>query len=208
MKKTFTVMAIVICAVALMTFYALATDTSKRPGYYDDKGMTVGEMILEIIDSTNYDESLSQSGLAGLFGTATNSVTKQLERRFMTVPITMTSAGADTFFSPLMVVPTGATVYIDKIQLSCAVEATGAGVARGQIVYYKWQGDTMLVIDTLCAKVELDADSAIVYADSIYTMAHTDSTLTAGELVFWREFNSGASTIEGPCVTLYYRLDE
>lgn len=194
-----TMIAVIVSFIGHSAYEAWAVDATAHIRAYADQGRSAGYVtnigMAAVLDAD------------GNYGISTD-IRYQLARRAITVPVGMTSAAGDTFDAPIMVVPPGVTYAIESIQLSAAVEATGSGVARGQMVYHKWQGDTILVLDTLVAKFEMDADSAIVYGDTVYTMSYTDSSFIAGELIFWRQFNSGASTIEGSAVTILYRLDE
>jgi len=177
-----------------------AVDSSKVASYYVENGHTAGYLVNKGLQAVLDGDNLYID----------TTIRYQLQRKAVTVPITMTSAGADTFLSPIMVVPPGLSYTLESMQITCAVGATGAGVALGQVVYYKWQGDTILVFDTLVTKLEMDADSTVgvAMAESVYTFTLLDTSLEAGEIVFWKQFNEGASTTEGPAICILYRQDE
>lgn len=178
-----------------------AVDSSKVASYYVENGHTAGYLTNKGMQAVLEGDNLYID----------TTIRYQLQRKGITVPIGMTSAAGDTFYTAILNVPTGLTYYIESMQISCwDTGASGTGVALGEILYHKWQGDTILVLDTLVTKMELDGDSTIglAMADSFYTLTITDSTLTGGELVFWKQYNEGASTTEGPAVTILYRQDE
>jgi hypothetical protein len=189
MKKIFFSTLIIATLVFGSYLMTMSADNTYRPGWYDDKGFTLSQMLVQGIDSSTVSGYL-------------------IKRRTATVPLTLTTAAAgDTFYCPLLTVPAGMTFTVESITLTAAVEATGVAVALGEITYTKIVADTT-ALDTVVAKIEMDADSAIVYADTVYTMTLLDSVFTAGSIISWHQYNEGACTIEAPQVTITYRQKE
>jgi hypothetical protein len=190
---------IAITIVGVSAFVLMATDTSKRPGYYDDRGYTVGQMMLEFIDSTTYDDSIAHAGLTGLFATPTgNAVAKQLERRVKTVPISTVSATADTLWTQLFTVPAGQTITVTEMLLSAHLEGEEANDSLYMSILY-YTGAATSALDTAVAQFSVDNDSAVVYADTIYTLTMIDSVFTAGDIVtcWWMGLNGGINGSHG-----------
>ena len=101
------------------------------------------------------------------------------------------------------------TYTVESIALSAHVEIDEAtDTLHLQIAYY--DGTAKATLDTVVAKFCIDNDSAIVYADTIYTMTLLDTIFTAGDIVTsWLMAPGGAiSAGDGAAITIKYREDE
>lgn len=189
-----------ILTVVVASGILMATDSSKRIAELSSQGFSAGYLV-----NNGMTALLAADGTAGI-DTANRY---QLQRKSMTVPITLASAGEDTVWTQLFTVPAGMTFYLEEILLSAHTEVSGTNDSSwGQILYYNMSSGAS-VLDTLVARFANDADSA-TYNDTTLSLTIVDATITAGDIVtFWQDNQKGAATGgEGAAITIRYRQDE
>jgi len=170
--------------------YAMSADNSRLITQMAGEGRTADYLVNNVYDS---------STVAGY----------KMQRRVATIPLTTTSAGVDTVWNQLFTVPTGKTITITKMLLSSHLELDEATDSLHlQVCYYS--GTAKATLDTAVAAFCIDNDSAIVYADTIYTMTLIDSVFTAGDIVSsWIMAPGGAISVgDGAAITYEYLLKE
>ena len=194
-----TMIAVIVSFIGHSAYEAWAVDATAHIRAYADQGRTAGYVtnigLTAVLDAD------------GNYGISTD-VRYQLQRKTVTVPVTMLSAGEDTVWTQLMTVPTGQTITIEEIRLAAHTEVSGTDDSSwSEILYYT--GSATSALDTVVARFPTDADSAD-YADTTLSLTLIDSVFTAGDiLTFWQINLKGAATGgEGAAISIRYRLDE
>lgn len=176
--------------VAVGAFILMAADNTKRPGWYNDRGYTLSDMLIFGIDSSTVSGN-------------------QIKRRTLHIPIGTVDAGIDTIWTQLFTVPTGQTYTVTEMLLSAHIEGDEATDTLHCGIYY-YLGEAKGTLDTAVAQFCVDNDSAIVYADTIYTMTLVDSVFTAGDIVtcWWMGPGGAMSAGDGTTITIEFLIDE
>lgn len=193
------VLLAIVAMVLLMASPLYAIDSTKHIRIYADQGYSAGYLVNEGLKAV-FDADGNQ-----MISTTTRF---QLQRKTMTIPVTMASAGEDTVWTQLFTVPTGQTITVEEIRLAAHTEVSGNNDSSWSSILY-YTGSATSALDTAVAQFPTDADSA-AYADTTLALTLVDSIFTAGDIVtFWQMNLEGAGTGgEGAAISIKYRMDE
>lgn len=172
--------------VTVMAFLLMAADNTRRPHWYHDWGFTASDMVEFVIDSST-------------------TIGTQLKRHVNARTVELNTIGEDSLETCVWGAPTGYTATITGLFLTAFTEVSGSNDSVwAEILWYNAG-----TLDTMVAKFPIDADSAN-YDNNLLELTRIDSSLAAGDVIFWRTMalEDSAQSAVGAALIIEYTLDE
>lgn len=168
-------LGLMVCLLLIVAYLNLSygTDTTKRAGWYNDKGFTLGEEMIMGIDSSS---ALNYK----IYGV---ELTTKLDNWWIdSLGISVHSKAGDTSWNAVAVIPYKYQFIVDSMWYGCRIEPNMSG-SKGMRLTVMYYDSSASATDTLVLAKQIDADSI---ASNNSRLLLTFNSTTASDT-----FNSG-----------------